>query len=49
MPETVGNVTYDWVLERISNNPYFADWDKDASDIVRNAIAWSHDHAEPPV
>lgn len=49
MPETVGNVTYDWVLERIANNPYFDDWDKDASAIVRNAIAWSHDHAEPPV
>ena len=49
MPETVGNVTYDWILERIANNPHFADWDKDAGDIVRNAIAWSHDHAEPPV
>jgi hypothetical protein len=49
MPETVGNVTYDWVLERIANNPYFNDWDKDASAIVRNAIAWSYDHVEPPV
>lgn len=49
MPETVGNVTYDWVLERIANNPYFDDWDKDANAIVRSAIAWSFDHAEPPV
>ena len=30
MPETVGNVIKDWILERIENNPYFADWDKDA-------------------
>ena len=49
MPETVGNVIYDWILERIGNNPYFEGWDKDASDVVRNAISWSHDHAEPPV
>jgi len=49
MPETVGNVVYDWVMERIEANPYFNDWDKDASAIVRNAIAWSFDHAEPPV
>jgi hypothetical protein len=49
MPETVGNVVREWVLERVSNNPYFADWDKDADEIVRNAIAWSFEHAEPPV
>ena len=49
MPETVGNVVRDWVLERIENNPYFDDWDKDADSIVRNAIAWSFEHSEPPV
>ena len=49
MPETVGNVVREWVLERIGNNPYFDDWDKDADSIVRNAIAWSFDHSEPPV
>ena len=49
MPETVGNVVREWVLERVKNNPYFADWDKDADEVVRNAIAWSFDHAEPPV
>ena len=49
MPEMVGNVVYEWVMERIENNPHFADWDKDADSIVRNAIAWSYDHAEPPV
>lgn len=49
MPETVGNVVYDWVMERIEANPYFDDWDKEADSIVRNAIAWSFDHAEPPV
>lgn len=49
MPETVGNVVKEWVIERIENNPYFADWDKNAEDIVSNAIAWSFDHAEPPV
>lgn len=49
MPETVGNVVYQWVMERIANNPYFDDWDKDADAIVRNAIAWSFEHSEPPV
>lgn len=49
MPEMVGNVTYKWVMERIANNPYFDDWDKDADDIVKNAIAWSFEHSEPPV
>lgn len=49
MPETVGNVVREWVLERIENNPYFDDWDKDADSIVRNAIAWSFEHSEPPV
>jgi hypothetical protein len=49
MPETVGNVVREWVLERIENNPYFDDWDKDADSIIRNAIAWSFDHSEPPV
>jgi hypothetical protein len=36
-------------MERIANNPYFDDWDKDADDIVKNAIAWSFEHSEPPV
>jgi hypothetical protein len=49
MPEMVGNVVYEWVIERINNNPYFSDWDKDVDAVVRNAIAWSYDHAEPPV
>jgi len=49
MPETVGNVVYDWVMERIDNNSYFDDWDKDASAIVKNAISWSFEHSEPPV
>lgn len=49
MPEMVGNVTYKWVMERIENNPYFEDWDKDADAVVRNAIAWSFEHSEPPV
>lgn len=49
MPETVGNVVYEWVIERIEANPYFNDWDKDAHSIVKNAIAWSFDHAEPPI
>lgn len=49
MPETVGNVVYQWVMERIKNNPYFDDWDKDADAIVRSAIAWSFEHSEPPV
>lgn len=49
MPETVGNVIMEWILERVNNNPYFDDWDKDPEPIIRNAIAWSFDHAEPPV
>jgi len=49
MPETVGNVVKKWVLERINNNPHFADWDKNAEEVVSNAIAWSFEHSEPPV
>lgn len=49
MPECIGNVVYAWVMERIENNPHFDDWDKDADSIVRNAIAWSFEHSEPPV
>jgi len=49
MPETVGNVVCEWVMERVNNNPYFADWDKNPEDVIRNAIAWSFEHSEPPV
>ncbi len=49
MPETVGNVVYKWVMERIDNNPHCDDWDKDADTIVRNAISWSFEHSDPPV
>lgn len=49
MPEMVGTVTKDWVMERIRKNPYFDDWDKDAEAVVANAIAWSFEHSEPPV
>jgi hypothetical protein len=49
MPETVGNVVKEWVLERVANNPYFSDWDKDPEAVVVNAIEWSFEHSEPPV
>lgn len=49
MKETVGNVVYNWVLERVEKNPYFSDWDKTPSEVIRNAIAWSFEHSDPPV
>jgi hypothetical protein len=49
MKETVGNVVYNWVLERVEKNPHFSDWDKDPSEVIRNAIAWSFEHSDPPV
>jgi hypothetical protein len=49
MKETVGNVVYNWVLERVEKNPYFSDWDKDPAEVIRNAIAWSFDHSDPAV
>lgn len=49
MPEMVGKVTEEWVLERIANNPYFADWDKNPQSVIRSAISWSFEHADPPV
>jgi hypothetical protein len=49
MQETVGNVIHDWVLERVENNSYFDGWDKNPSEVIRNAIAWSFEHSDPPV
>lgn len=49
MPEVVGSAVYQWMMESIEKNPYFADWDKDAGNVVISAIQWSADHADEPV
>jgi hypothetical protein len=49
MPEVVGSAVYQWMLESIEKNPYFADWDWDAKSVVMNAIEWSSNHADDPV
>lgn len=49
MPEVVGSAVYQWMIESIEKNPYFADWDWDAKSVVMNAIEWSSDHADDPV
>jgi len=49
MPEVVGSAVYQWMIESIEKNPYFANWDWDASGVVMNAIEWSSDHADDPV
>lgn len=49
MPEVVGSAVYQWMMEAISKNTYFADWDWDASNVVMSAIQWSSDHADDPV
>jgi len=37
------------MVDAISKNPHFADWDWDASDVVMSAINWSIDHSDDPV
>lgn len=49
MPEVVGSAVYQWMIESIDKNPYFADWDWDAKSVVMNAIEWSSNHADDPV
>lgn len=49
MPELVGSAVHQWMTESIAKNPYFADWDWDASDVVMSAINWSADHSDDPV
>lgn len=49
MPEVVGSAVYQWVMEAIEGNPYFSDWDWDASNVVMSAIEWSSDHVDDPV
>jgi len=49
MPEVVGSAAYQWMMDSIEKNPYFADWDWDASNVVMSAIQWSSEHADDPV
>jgi hypothetical protein len=49
MPEVVGSAVYQWMIESVEKNKYFADWDWDAKSVVMNAIEWSSDHADDPV
>jgi hypothetical protein len=49
MPEVVGSAVYQWMLESIEKNPYFADWEWDTKSVVMNAIEWSSTHADDPV
>ena len=49
MPELVGSAVHQWMVDSIAKNPYFADWDWDASDVVMSAINWSIDHSDDPV
>jgi hypothetical protein len=49
MKETVGNVILSWVLERVEKNSHFDGWDKNPEEVVKNAIAWSFEHSDPPV
>lgn len=49
MPEVVGSAVYQWMLESIEKNSYFADWDWDAKTVVMSAIEWSSSHADDPV
>lgn len=49
MPEVVGSAVYQWMLESVEKNPYFSDWDWDASNVIMNAIEWSTNHADDPV
>lgn len=49
MPELLGSTVYDLVLDCVSNNAYFNDWDKSPDTVIRSAIEWSFDHADERV
>lgn len=49
MPEVVGSAVYQWMMEAIEKNSYFADWDHNPEQVVMSAIQWSSDHADDPV
>lgn len=49
MPEVVGSAVYQWMVDSVAKNPYFANWDHDVSNVVMSAIQWSSDHADDPV
>jgi hypothetical protein len=49
MPEVTGLACYEWVMDALGKNPYYASWDYNASCVVTNAIEWSFMHADDPM
>jgi hypothetical protein len=49
MPELLGSTVYDLVMDCVSNNAYFNDWDKSPDTVIRSAIEWSFSHADERV
>lgn len=49
MPELLGSTVYDMVMDCVTHNKYFDDWDKDPDTVVRSAIEWSFSHADEKI
>lgn len=49
MPELLGSTVYDLVMDCVTHNKYFNDWDKSPDAVIRSAIEWSFHHADERV
>lgn len=49
MPELLGSTVYAMVIDCVTHNNYFSDWDKEPDSVVRSAIEWSFSHADERV
>lgn len=48
MPEVTGKACYEWVMQSVSTNPHYSNWDHDPHQVVTSAIEWSFYHADDP-
>lgn len=49
MPELMGFQVYEWMMHSVQITEAFADWDKDADQVIRSAISWSAKHSDEPL
>lgn len=49
MPELMGSTVYELIMDCVTHNKYFDDWDKSPEVVIKSAIEWSFHHADEKV
>ena len=49
MPELMGSTVYDLIMDCVSHNAHFSDWDKSPDEVIKSAIDWSFHHADEKI